>query len=65
MYLNLYKGVSHVLVRAKEEVFTRSNPIRDWSKCSTVGWYFGIGLVVVRFLIFVTVCFLLVDFWEW
>ena len=37
MYLNLYKGVSHVLVRAKEEVFTRSNPIRDWSKCSTVG----------------------------
>ena len=25
-----------------EKVFTRSSPIEDWSKSSTVSWYFGI-----------------------
>ena len=25
-----------------EKVFTRSSPIENWSKSSTVGWYFGI-----------------------
>ena len=49
-------GVSHVLgfvqsVSHKLEVCalkgkkatTRSSPIGYWRKCSTVGWYFGIG----------------------
>ena len=57
MYLDLCKEVSHVLgfVQRKKSS-TRSSPIGDWSKGSTIGWYFGIGLVVVRFLIRVTAC---------
>ena len=30
------------MIRAKEEVSTRASPTGDWSKGSTVGWYFGI-----------------------
>ena len=41
--INQLLGVNHVLgLRAKEEVSTRSSPIKDWSKGLTVDWYFEI-----------------------
>ena len=61
-YLDSCKEVSHVLGSVqRKKSSTRLNPIGDWSKGSTVCWYFGKGLVVVRFLIRVTACSLLVD----
>ena len=48
-------GVSHILESVPKKK-SRSSPIGDWNKGSTIDWYFGIGLVMVRFLILVTAC---------
>jgi len=64
-YWDSCKEVSHILGSVqRKKPLTRSSPIGDWSKGSTVGGFFGIGLIVVRFLILVTACSWLVDFWE-
>ena len=44
----MQKSQSCTGIHAKEKTCTRSSPIRDWSNNSTVGWYFGIGQVVVK-----------------
>ena len=50
-------GVSHILGSVqRKKSSTRSSPIGNWSKGSTVNQYFGIDLIMVRFIIFVTVC---------
>ena len=64
--LNGCYGVSQVLGSVqRKKSSTRSSPIGDWSKGSTISWYFGIGLVVVKFLILITSCSWLMDSWEW
>jgi len=39
----------------KKKSSTRLYLIKEWSKDLTVGWYFGIGLIMITFLILVTV----------
>ena len=48
------RSQSHTGIRAEEKTSTRSSPIGDWNNGSTVGWYFGIDQVVVKFLILIT-----------
>ena len=59
MYWDLCKVVSHRLeICVLKKSSTKSSPIGDWSKYLTIGWYFGIDLVVIRFLILVITWFL-------
>ena len=49
------KNQSRTRICANEKTSTRSSTIADWINGSTAGWHFGIGRVVVKFLILVTV----------
>ena len=62
-YYDSCKVVSHVLGSIqRKKSSTRSSLIGEWNKCSIIGWYFGIGWVVVRFFIFVNALFLINEF---
>ena len=55
------KNQSRTWICANEKTSKRLSTIMDWSNGSTVGWHFGIGRVVVKFLILVTTWSWLVD----
>ena len=58
--------VSHVVgsMYAKKSS-TKSVPIGDWSKGSTIGWYFGIVQGSDKISYTCNPCSWLADFWEW
>ena len=58
-------GVSQVLGFVQRDVSTKSRPIGNWRKNSTIGYYFGIDQVWSKISCTCNLLILISDSWEW